>query len=269
MRDRIELPATKAKYLRLSWAADQAPLELVGARFEYAERVVETTRQWREVAGSPIAAHDGDYEFDLAGAFPVDRIAIDLPEINSVVPAQLYARASSEQAWRPIASVVLYRLRQGDAEVTAAPTAVSGGSLRYWMLRVAADSGGLGSGRPRMRAGWVPQQLVFAARGSGPFTLAYGNATAASTALPIATLVPGYPTASAPTIGVATVQPGPPMVLGGVERLTKPIDGRRLLLWSTLVLGVAVLAWMAWRLSRQLTSPAPDGEGAQPPRQSA
>jgi hypothetical protein len=39
--------------------------------------------------------------------------------------------------------------------------------------------------------------------------------------------------------------------------LTKPIDAKRWLLWSTLVLGVLVLGGMAWRLSKQLDSSAP------------
>jgi hypothetical protein len=107
-----------------------------------------------------------------------------------------------------------------------------------------------------MRAGWLPQQLVFAARGGSPFVLAYGSSTAMSNALPIRTLVPGYDTPAAPAIGVAKPQSTNVEALGGAERLTRPIDAKRWLLWSTLVLGVIVLGWMAWRLSRQMSLPA-------------
>ena len=256
-RDRIELPPTKAKYLRLSWAPGQPPLELTAARVEAGERVIEAPRRWTEATGTPIAGHDGDYEFDLKGAFPIDRIGIDLPEINSVVPAQLYVRATAQEPWRPVAALVVYRLRQADAEVASSPTVVNSGNMRYWMLRVDPNSGGLGSGRPRIRAGWLPQELVFAARGGAPFTIAYGSSTAAPSALPIATLVPGYGTASAFSIGAATVQAGASTPLGGPDRLRKRVDGKRLLLWATLVLGVALLGWMAWRLSRQLAAAEP------------
>jgi hypothetical protein len=47
--------------------------------------------------------------------------------------------------------------------------------------------------------------------------------------------------------------------------LTKPIDAKRWLLWSTLALGVIVLAWMAWRLSRQMSAPAA-GDTPEPTR---
>ena len=262
-RDRIEFPATKAKYLRLSWAAGQPSVELTGARVGARQRVIEPPRRWTEAGGAPVPEHAGDYEFDLGGAFPVDRVVIDLPEINSVVPAQLLARASAQDPWQPVASLVVYRLRLANAEVASPAATVNARSLRYWMLRVDPNSGGLGTGRPRLRAGWLARELVFAARGGAPFTIAYGSATAVRTALPIATLVPGYGTASAPPIERAAAQPGAAIALGGPDRLRKGIDGKRLLLWGTLALGVALLGWMAWRLSRQLAAPAGGAETTQ------
>jgi hypothetical protein len=251
-RNSIELTKTQAKYLRLSWPSGAPVLDLTSAQIEYAQRVVEPARQWVEATGIAGADRPGDYEFDFQAAFPIDRIAVDLPELNTVVPAVLFARAGTDDAWRAVASSVFYRLRQGDGEVTSAPVAVEMSGLRYWRLRPDPDSGGLGAAMPRLRGGWTAPQLVFAARGAAPFTIAYGSANVTSSALPIATLVPGYGTASAPAIGIATAQPGAPVTIGGPQRLHKVIDGKRLLLWSMLLLGVAILAWMAWRLSRQL-----------------
>lgn len=251
-RNRIELAKTQAKYLRLSWPSGQSVLELTSAQIEYAERIVEPPRQWAEATGTAAGDRPGDYEFDFQAAYPVDRIAIDLPELNTVLPAQLFARAGKEDAWRPVASSVFYRLRQGDGEVASLPVSVDAAGMRYWKLRADPDSGGIGAAMPRLRGGWLAPQLVFAARGAAPFTIAYGSAGVASGALHIATLVPGYGSPAAPAIGIATAQPGPPVAIGGPERLRNTIDGKRLLLWGMLVLGVAVLAWMAWRLSRQL-----------------
>jgi hypothetical protein len=251
-RNRIELAKTQAKYLRLSWPSGTPGLELTSAQIEYAQRVVEPPRQWVEATGIAGADRPGDYEFDLQAAYPIDRIAIDLPELNTVLPALVFARAGMDDAWRVVASGVFYRLRQGDGEVTSPPVAVDTPGLRYWRLRPDPDSGGLGAAMPRLRGGWTAPQLVFAARGAAPFTIAYGNANVTPSALPVATLVPGYGTASAPAIGIAMAQPGAPVTIGGPQRLHKAIDGKRLLLWSMLLLGVAILAWMAWRLSRQL-----------------
>ena len=44
------------------------------------------------------------------------------------------------------------------------------------------------------------------------------------------------------------------MTLGGAEQLRKPPDVKRWALWAALVLGVVVLGWMAWRLSREMAA---------------
>lgn len=264
-RDRIEMPATSAKYFRLSWASSQPPPDLAGIVGEYAARSVEPSVRWNDAIGVAVPDHEGDYDFDLQGAFPVERIAIVLPEQNSVVPTQVFARATPKDPWRLIASDVLFRLRQGDGENHSPPISVNAGAARYWRLHVDPRNGGLGAGLPRLRAGWLPLQIVFAARGGGPFMLAYGSATAASGALPIQTLVPGYDTPAAPAIGIAAVASADVAALGGAERLTAPIDARRWLLWSTLVFGVIVLGWMAWRLSLQMSLP-PKNDATSPSR---
>ena len=72
----------------------------------------------------------------------IERIAIGLPEQNTVVPAQLSARASPQEPWQVIASNVLCRLRQGDGEVNSPPVMVNGIALRYWRLHVDPNAGG-------------------------------------------------------------------------------------------------------------------------------
>src|SRR5258708_20407513 len=84
-------------------------------------------REWVEAVGAAVVDNENEYQFDLGGALPVDRIAIELPELNSVVPAQLLARTAPEEPWRPVTSLVTYRLRQDTGEVSAPPLAVAPG----------------------------------------------------------------------------------------------------------------------------------------------
>ena len=192
VRDRVDIPPSRSKYLRLSWSVGTPVIEFTAVRGEFAERVVESPRQWRVVSGTPVADHDGEFEYDLVGAYPVDRIDVTLAEPNSIVPAQIFARASAAEPWQPVESTVFYRLREPGGEVTSAPVPVAGGARRYWLLRFDPRSGASARVAPPLRAGWQPAELVFATRGPPPFTLAYGNRLATPGALPISTLVPGY-----------------------------------------------------------------------------
>jgi hypothetical protein len=260
-RDRVEFAPTRAKYLRVTWAVEGPVIEFSGVAGESGEHRVDAPRQWREVKGAPVADRAGEYEFDLGGAFPIDRLAMVLPEVNSVVPVEILARATPKDPWQPIATAVFYRLQQTGGEVASEPAVVAGADRRHWLLRVDPRSGGLAGTVPQLHVGWPPQELVYAARGPAPFTLAWGRHGAPAGALPIPTLVPGYDNTKPFPAPVDVVSAGAPIRLGGPDRLRPPPDSRRWLLWASLVLAAALLGWMAWRLSRELDR---GDEGAPP-----
>ena len=126
---------------------------------------------------------------------------------------------------------------------------------RYWLLRVDPKGGGVGEGVPIFQIGWPPQKLVFAARGAGPFQLVYGNSTAKAAVFPIDSLIPGYKTYAECTVRSASL--GEQVTLAGAARLRAQTDYKKWTLWGILILGVFVLAAMAYRLARQVkTTPA-------------
>jgi hypothetical protein len=269
-RDRVALSGAPARYLRITFAPPATVLELASARGEEAARAVEAPRQWRDAEGVADRDHPGDYTFDIGGVFPVDRVTVALPEINTVAPAQVLARADvrgdarEQDSWRLAGTTVFYRLRQDGAEAANPPLAIPPTPRRHWKVRIDAHAGGIGDKPPRLSVGWLPHTLVFAARGSGPFVLAYGSAQATAAALPIGTLVPGYDERTSPaTFGMAT--PGASATAAAADALRKPVDVKRWLLWGALGFATLVLAWMAIRLSRQMGSAGkPRGDAAPP-----
>ena len=262
-RNRIDVGPLKAKYLRVSWAADGPVIAFGAVSGEFGTRAIESPRQWRDAQGTRVAERQGDYEYDLGGAFPVDRIAVDLATPNSIWPATVLARANPTEPWQVVGSTVFYRLEQPGGDITSAPFPVAGAARRYWLLRVDPRAGAIGEAPP-LRAGWQAQEIVFAARGRAPFTLAYGKYSAVAGALPIATLVPGYDGARDLPARLTVARTGQSTTLGGPDQLRKPPDVRRWVLWAALVLGVIVLGWMAWRLSREMMSAPPTEEARTP-----
>lgn len=245
----VELRGARYKYLRLTWPAGQMPFELTRLRGRPADVLLEPSRRWKQVELSA-GMQPGEFTFDPGGHFPLDRLRLSLPEANTLASAQVLARNSVDQGWQTVTSAIVYRLTQDGREVQSTDLIVSGSGWQHWLLRIDPRGGGVGSHPPVLEIGWVPQELVFLARGKGPFQLAYGKLGAASADFSIRTLAPGWRSDTELKAGLAGT--GPQRVLAGARALEPPREYKPWFLWGSLVLGVLVLAWMAWRLRREL-----------------
>ena len=274
-QSRVEFSSRKPKYFRITWSGMPQGAVLGALLAEPGDARVDASRQWEALPGSPVANKPGDYAFDSQGVFPADRVRFELPQANTVAQVQLASRARSDARWRPVTRGIAYRLRRDGTELSSAELAIAENADRYWLLTVDQRGGGLGAGEPNLLLGWIPNDIVWVARGNPPFTLAYGSRDAKPSAYAIESLVPGYrrdadldaKVASTEADPVKSAQADAPAVLGGQKALEERIDVKRWTLWASLVLGVAFLGWMAWRLMKQMGGPAkpgPPGPGALP-----
>jgi hypothetical protein len=264
------LSPRQTKYLRITWHAMPAEARLAALRAEPGEEQVDTPRQWEAVTGQP-GGKPGEYLFDTRGQFPTDRLRFELPQANTVAPLQVFSRARTSDPWRALMHSTAYRLRRDGGEVVSPAVAIGENADRYWRLVVDQKGGGLGVGEPKLLLGWRPHEVVWVARGEPPFMLAYGKRDAMPSAFPIESLMPGErgkgqgakPASVAkeagPLLTPQRATPGTPSALGGEVALQEKIDFKRWALWGSLLLGVALLGWMAWRLWRQLNGAAASG----------
>jgi len=252
VNNRVEVPATRAKYWRLSWTARSAPFELTSVVAEPADSRIEAERSTLEVAGSASGAARGEYQFDLGARLPIERINLGLPELNTVIAVELLSRAQPRDAWRRVASRPFYRVNTADGELRNAPIDVAADSDRYWLARAAGLTAAPAAPPLRLQVAWTPSDIVFLARGSGPFMLAYGSASAPAAETDLSAM-PAAVTVLRATLGARRQ-------LGGQARLATPaeIPWRRVLLWAVLASSVCLLAWMAYRVTREM--------GENPPR---
>lgn len=256
-RLRVEFPPQSVKYLRLTWPSGAAAIELAGVRVEPGSGQPEPQRHWKTVT----ARHDKNYEYQIepGGQFPADRLRVRLPQPNTVAPVEVLARSKPGDPWRVLARTVLYRVNSDQGEVVS-PDIVLPPVPGRVLLRVDGQGGGIGKDMPNVEIGWVPHELVFAARGAGPFQIAYGKAAVDAAAYPIESLVPGYRHPPEPNgIAILPASTGEPLTHAGNPALRQPVDIKRWALWGSLVLGVAALGFMAWRLWRQMGGQAGGG----------
>jgi Protein of unknown function (DUF3999) len=224
-----------------------APFDLESATAEAAAEGDNFDRSQVVETGSPDGNRPGEFQFDLRARLPIDRINLQLPELNSLVEADFLSRANTADPWHKVAEGGFYRLKGTAGELRNGPVAIEINSDRYWLVRIRRPINAVGSGALRLEARWRSPDLVFLARGIGPFTLAYGSGSVTAAESSLAPL----PTSVTPAI--ATL--GTPAILGGAERArlrSEAIPWKTAILWAALLAGVALLAGMAYRLSKEV-----------------
>jgi hypothetical protein len=255
IENRIELRATTGKYLRITWLGSAPAFELTSVLAEPADSIVEPVRTALEVLGRPDPTNATDYLFDLGARPPVSRVNVLLPEANTIVDVELSSRRTSKDPWRFVTRAGFYRLKTPDAEQQNAPLEIGVDADRYWRAKIPRSP--IPPQAPlRLHVEWIPNELTFLAQGEGPFLLAYGNATAVSAEADFSH-IPS-------TLQIAPATVGSPRLLGGPDRLVAKAAAfpwMRAVLWSVLLLAVILLAWMAYRVSKDSNPSAETHEG--------
>lgn len=256
----VPLPASPGRFVRIVWEPGAIAPVLESAQAV----VVRTATQQPDpplrlaLAPSPdptpperdAPAGRHVLHFDLGAALPVERLALQWPAGTAVLPATVQLRSSTTAPWQSTAGTVFYRLER-DGTVLQPPPLELRATARYVRLAVDARAGAFDAGTVRLAADVRPAELVFVAQGRPPYALLAGAATAANGALPVDTLVPsladervrfGRATLGAFSEDAAAVQQA--------VRAEQKAALRPWLLWAVLLVGVAGLGAMVWRLAR-------------------
>ncbi|HEY6237127.1 MAG TPA: DUF3999 family protein, partial [Candidatus Elarobacter sp.] len=250
---RIEFAPRRAKYLRLSWLEPTSAVRLAQARGELRTRA-EPRRDWLAAAVADAKPEAGEYRFDAKGRMPIDRARVVLPA-NSVARVAVLSREKEGDPWRLRGQKVVFSVSEGERSIREDEIDVGRAGAREWLLRLERHGGGLGADGPRLELGWVPDELIFVARGNAPFTLAYGNARAQPVEFGVDALVRSVTLADQQKVSIAPARLGARTTLRGEAALTLSWyrgDWKQWVLWTVLLFGVAVLGYVAMRLIRAL-----------------
>ncbi len=258
-QNRVELTERPDRFLRILWPAGRAGAGIDAVRAVFAQRPGAVERQWKTIAG-----HYNDdeanpaVEYESPGHLPIAEINLALGNVNSLLQGRIYSRDDPERPWHARGEQLFYRVQLADTEMTNPDIAVRPTTDRYWRVTYDPQQAGFGSEAPWLHVGWTPHRLVFLARGSGPYTLAYGSARARTRQAPVGQLLDELNKAM-DTLPMGTAQAGRALHAGGADALMPPLSPlpwRNWLLWSSLIFGVLVLGFFAVRLYRQL-NPTP------------
>ena len=249
----VGLPGQSARYLRLLWNTPSSAPTLTSAQLQSAiARGPSLPLVWSQpLAGTREKA--GEYTWQLPMGVNVERLQVEPDQPNSLAPVTLAGRLDSRRPWQPLGGGLLYRLTQNGQDVVQNELQLPGRTVQQLKLTVDERGGGLGEQAPNVKFAVRATQLVFLARGAGPYTLAMGNATVKTANLPLTTLIPDYSAAKWAALGRATVDAEVVSMPAStaVGAATSDTDWKKFGLWAVLLLSVLFLGAMAFSLLRK------------------
>jgi hypothetical protein len=229
--DRNEFDIPAARYLLLEFDGTIPPVNSAVVRFD----PVETPAALRETPFAGTKSADGKtVRYRIEGRFPVRKLLFSLAEPDSI-RFTIKSRRTEEEDWSFAGESVVYRIEApGEAPFVNGPVEVSGRGP-YWEIETLGEQ--LFAEVPRMALLWEAREIVFLARGGGPWTLAYGSG------------------AYGPPESSLSVEDGTETFPAALSRrqYVKPATGeragteqwRQIVLWGVLGLTAAVLCGLA------------------------
>lgn len=171
---------------------------------------------------------------------------------EGVLPVALSWRSGEKEAWQPLTKTVLYRLdgkRSEDIQLSGQPVEA---------VRITTINARLPTSLPAISGARDKYQLIFNTQGKGPYMLAWGNRAAPKADVAMDMLIPASlrKTQAVSDLPLAVAQES--VTLGGEARLTatsateQQSGWKTLLVWGALIVGVLLLALMAWRIWREV-----------------
>ncbi len=289
--DGIDLDDVPARYLRLTTDPRSAIPPLVSATVTRApHRDAPPPLDWSEpLPASGCEASSCDYPLPRNAAVAevqvtpsdVDTIGqvmvmgqVEIgrapPPRHALLHGPLHAlrlkaeRASTQAgpAWDTAAVANVYWLTQsnGGPELHSPPVRLGGETWHALRLETLGPITQLGHAAPTVRIGVRPRQLVFVARGAGPFVLARAAADEPSVPMTLAALMPGRAPGAALPPATATVASAPAATPSAastpaIAAASAPTGTHTPWLWAALLAGLALMGGMAWSLLRKPAAP--------------
>lgn len=257
--DRLDFDARPFRYARLSWRSG-TPLQFAAITAEQPVRT-DAAPPGEQLLLQPTAGRQPqDLVYATPPAIAPLKAGLRFSEANVVLAGVLgvYRELPARQVgqgptWRfdPVVSSTFYRITQNDQVRGSGDLLMPGIHAKQWVLRTGAPT----ATRPALRLTWQPATLVFLANGNGPYTLAVGREHATPVVQGIEQVAPGFSAAELKKLESATAGPAKQQQSGaatdaGASDAATSANRRLIVLWGVLLLGVAVLGFMVWRLLR-------------------
>ncbi|NBB75915.1 MAG: DUF3999 family protein [Bacteroidetes bacterium] len=236
------------RYVRLIFGPGGKAVQLNGVKAVSGEEPELAKRSWLRLPLQEVAGEEhGILQAELGGLIPVDRLQLQFPQANTLLHARISTK-TAKTPWQDRTEALFYELLENTIVLQNDPVSLSRENVTHIRLEPLENSAAAPNNSFKLQVGFIPHDLVFIARGGGPYVLAYGNGamkTAGSEGNnPDVHGLAGEKKRSI----VANAGLGAKIILGGETRLaaTASAPWQNMALWLVLILGAAILVVLTW-----------------------
>ena len=242
VRRHVEMPATRAKYLRLH--VDGAPVPLRGLRLRL--QAAGEPLQRSRIAADYVGRDGAGYVYRVAARVPVERVAIALGDDNAVSAFSISAREVGARDWQYVGQLTAFRLRGAGLALDNESMDVPSTRRQEWRIEPSVALARV----PELRLDYRPESWLLLTHGRGPFVVAAGSSVARRDAFPLEALVGQVRSRYGRDWKPADAALGPMQTAGGEAALSAfdPAKKRTWILWSVLLLAAGAVIARTWRL---------------------
>jgi hypothetical protein len=249
-QDTVNFSCTTQKYLRLTWLKPEQQTHLSQIKGIYTKKGAQQI-QWESFGKPRYSKKDGSWLFESNVIASISKLEFVAPQDGLLYQGALYSRGNGKQTWRYRTAISQYRLNLGDTTLQSSPVSFSQTSDRYWKLALKTEGQLSESQLPEIRAGWIPKQLYFLAQGTAPFTLAFGNPNIKlAQNNNLSGLIDSIKQSGA---NIDSVSLGEFVTNKNVKEAKSETPWKLILFWLFLILGTALMGFMAYRLFQQMS----------------
>ncbi len=252
----------KGRYLRVSWPSQKTPTAIAirGATLTMESFRRALFAQPRRTLGAPSASTARSQEWPLGSPLRIRALVLATAQTGTLLPLTVFGRDTDQQPWRRLAETVVFNLALTEPNSgkqiisTNEPLWLGRVSVRQLKIEAPASAAAIPDNLIEAFIEYDAQEIIAAVKPAEALTVGVGVAGVQNVTLPLQTMIADNSSQRLAALALVATSEA---VKFYPERLTLdnsrfPIDRKNMILWGALLLGVGVLAAMAWGVVRQL-----------------